>query len=84
MADSRATAHRSKNASVTLDAAMLTTAKQDALKVLNGLPDDASLEDIQYHLYVLQRVTEGREDVAAGRLVPQDEFERRIARWLDT
>lgn len=84
MADSPAKDHRSGNASVTLDTAMLSTAKQDALKVLNGLPDDASLEDIQYHLYVLQRVTQGREDVAAGRLVPQDEFERRIARWLDT
>ncbi len=63
---------------------MATTPKQDALKVLNGLPEDASLEDIQYHLYVLQRITRGREDVAAGRIVAQDEIEQRMTRWLAT
>lgn len=62
---------------------MATTPKQDALRVLDGLPEDASLEDIQYHLYVLQRITRGREDVAAGRIVAQDEIERRMARWLE-
>lgn len=61
----------------------MATAKQDARKILNGLPEGASLEDIQYHLYVLQRVQRGREDVKAGRIVPQDEVERRLARWLD-
>lgn len=61
----------------------MTTAKQDAQKVLSGLPEDASLEDIQYHLYVLQRIARGREDIAAGRTVPQDEFERRLQHWLD-
>lgn len=61
----------------------MATAKQDARKILDGLPEEASLEDIQYHLYVLQRVRRGREDVEAGRVVPQDEIERRLARWLD-
>lgn len=42
---------------------MATTPKQDALRVLDGLPEDAALEDIQHHLYVLQRVTRGRDDV---------------------
>lgn len=61
----------------------MATAKQDARKVLDGLPEEASLEDIQYHLYVLQRIQRGREDVEAGRLVPQDQVEQRLARWLD-
>lgn len=61
----------------------MATAKQDASKILNGLPENASLEDIQYHLYVLQRIQRGREDVRAGRVVPQDEIEQRLARWLD-
>lgn len=63
---------------------MAATPKQDALRVLDGLPEDASLEDIQYHLYVLQRIARGREDVAAGRIVAQDEIERRMTRWLAT
>ena len=63
---------------------MATTPKQDAQKLIAGLPQDASLEDIQHHLYVLQRITRGREDVAADRLVAQDEIEQRMTRWLAT
>lgn len=61
----------------------MATAKQDVRKILDNLPEEASLEDIQYHLYVLQRVERGREDAEAGRIVLQDEVERRLARWLD-
>jgi predicted transcriptional regulator len=61
----------------------MATAKQDVRKILDNLPEEASLEDIQYHLYVLQRVERGREDAEAGRIVSQDEVERRLARWLD-
>lgn len=61
----------------------MATAKHDARKILDKLPEEASLEDIQYHLYVLQRVNRGREDVQAGRVVSHDEIERRLARWLD-
>lgn len=61
----------------------MATAKQEVLKVLDTLPEDASLEDIQYHLYVLQRIERGRQDVEAGRVIPQDEVERRMARWLE-
>lgn len=61
----------------------MATAKQDVRRVLDGLPEEASLEDIQYHLYVLQRIERGREDVEAGRVRPQDEVEQRLARWLD-
>jgi len=60
----------------------MATAKHDARKILDGLPEEASLEDIQYHLYVLQRIERGREDVAAGRIVSQDEVEQRLAKWL--
>jgi predicted transcriptional regulator len=64
----------------------MATAKQDVRRVLDGLPEEASLEDIQYHLYVLQRIERGREDVEAGRVLPQDEVEQRVgpvARQVD-
>lgn len=61
----------------------MATAKQDARKILDGLPEEASLEDIQYRLYVLQRIPRGREDVAQGRVVSSDEVEQRLAKWLD-
>ncbi len=61
----------------------MVTAKQEVQKVLEALPEEASLEDIQYHLFVLQRIERGRQDVEAGRVIPQDEIERRMARWLE-
>lgn len=61
----------------------MASAKQEAQKVLDTLPEEASLEDIQYSLYVLQHVERAREDVAAGRTISENEAERRMARWLD-
>jgi len=61
----------------------MATAKQEVQKVLDTLTEEVSLEDIQYHLYVLQRLERGRQDVAAGRVIPHDEIEQRMARWLD-
>ena len=60
----------------------MSSAKRDVRKVLDRLPEEASLEDIQYHLYVLQRIERGRQDVEAGRMISQDEVERRMCRWL--
>ena len=42
---------------------------------------DASLEQIQYHLYVVQKIEAGLRDVEEGRLLSQQEVERRIAKW---
>ena len=58
----------------------MATVKQEVRKVLEKLPDEASLEDIQYRLYVLQRIERGREDIETGRVIPQDDVEARRAR----
>jgi len=56
------------------------TAKQEVREMLQELPDDATLEDIQYHIYVKQKVALGLDDVRAGRVVSQAEVEKRFAR----
>jgi len=47
------------------------------------LPEDCSLDDIQYHLYVLQKVERGLKDGEAGRTFTQEEVGKRAAKWLD-
>jgi hypothetical protein len=37
----------------------MSTAKHDVELLLNKLPEDCTLEDIQYHLYVLEKVRRG-------------------------
>ena len=45
-------------------------------------PEDASLEDIEYHIYVRQKIQQGLDDVDAGRVVSHSEVQRRLAKWL--
>ena len=60
----------------------MTTAKDEVRKLLDKLPDDASFEDIQYHIYVREKIQKGLTDVEAGRTLTQEEAERRMSKWL--
>ena len=60
----------------------MSTAKQDVEILLNRLPDDCSVEDIQYHLYVLDKVRHGLEDARANGSLTQEEVEARLGKWL--
>jgi predicted transcriptional regulator len=58
-------------------------AKNTVRELLDRLPDDCSLEEVLYHLYVIQEIQDGRADVAAGRVVPHEQVARELRRkWL--
>jgi len=61
----------------------MNAAKEEVLRLLDLLPEDASLEDIQYHIYVRQKIDHGLEDVEAGRTLSEEEFDQRMAKWLE-
>jgi hypothetical protein len=44
---------------------VMSNAKQQAESLLNKLPENCSIEDIQYHLYVLDKVRHGLEHAKA-------------------
>ena len=51
--------------------------------LLDRMPDDCSLEDVLYHLYVIQAVEQGRADAAAGRTVSHQEVSEALRKkWL--
>lgn len=58
----------------------MQTAKQEVEAMLQHLPEDSSLEDIQYHLYVLEKVKRGREDIANGRSCTHEQAKERLSR----
>jgi predicted transcriptional regulator len=60
-----------------------TTAKEEVRALLEKLPDDASLNDIQYHIYVRQKVERGLEAIQQGNVIPHEEIVKRMARWLE-
>jgi hypothetical protein len=57
--------------------------KKFVLDLLARLPDDCSLDDVLYHLYVANTVQRGLEDVGHGRVVPHEEVEQALRRkWV--
>ncbi len=57
------------------------TAKDVVRAVLNRLPDNASLGDIMYELYVEEKIAQGLKDAASGNWVTQDEARALVAKW---
>lgn len=47
--------------------------KADAHRLVDGLPDSASWDDLAYEVYVRQAVEAGLADADAGRVVDHDE-----------
>jgi len=60
----------------------METAKDEVRRILDSLPDDATLEEIQYRIYVRQAIDAGSRDIAEGRTLSQGEVEQRVARWI--
>lgn len=60
----------------------MSTAKHAIELLLKKLPDDCSVEDIQYHLYVLDKVRRGLEDARTNGTLSQAEVETRLSKWL--
>ncbi len=60
----------------------MKTAKKEVRKILDQIPDDASLEDIRYHIYVCQKIERGLQDMDDGRVLSREQVEKRMSRWI--
>lgn len=57
-------------------------AKQQVASMLQKLPEDCSLEDIQYHLYVIEKIKNGVARAEAEGAISQQEAEKKLAKWV--
>jgi hypothetical protein len=46
----------------------MATEKENIMQLIKELPDDVTLDDIMYHLYVKQKILRGLEDIKQGKL----------------
>ena len=60
----------------------MSTVKQDVESLIRRLPDDCTIEDVQYHLYILEKIRRGVLSAEAGRVKTQEEVEERFSQWL--
>jgi hypothetical protein len=56
--------------------------KQQMLKAIEELPDDAKVEDAMERLYLLYKIERGVQQADAGELISQEEARQRMAKWL--
>ena len=56
--------------------------KQQVLKAIQELPDDATAEDALDRLYLLYKVERGLRQADRGELISQEDARQRIAKWL--
>jgi hypothetical protein len=59
------------------------TAKDRVRALLDRLPDDCTLDDVLYHLYVVQAIAGGVADADMGRVIPHEQVAADLRRkWL--
>ena len=57
-------------------------AKQQVASMLQNLPEDCSLEDIQYHLYVIEKIKNGVARAEIEGAISQQDAEKKLAKWI--
>jgi predicted transcriptional regulator len=62
--------------------APMQTAKEQAVAMISALPDDVSIEEIHYRLYVLEQVRAGLAELDAGEGIAHEAVEAEFAHWL--
>lgn len=56
--------------------------KQEAQDMIENLPDNCTYEDIQYHLYVVEKIKNGINRAENGELSSHEEAKERMSKWL--
>ena len=58
------------------------SAKQILQQLLDELPEDATIADVQYRLYIIDAVNRGRDEIAAGSGIPHAQVAAELrAKW---
>ncbi len=58
------------------------TTKERVIEAVQGLPDDASVEDAMERLLLLSKIERGLAQANAGQTIPHAQVKERMAKWL--
>ena len=60
----------------------MQVAKNELLDLVNQMPEECELEDVQYRLYVLDKIKRGQKDIKEGRTMSHEDVKNRLsAKW---
>lgn len=60
----------------------MRTAKEEVRNLLESLPDNCSIEDIQYHLYVAEKINRGLSRAKKEQTWSQEDVEGKFKKWV--
>ena len=55
--------------------------KTQAIEAIQTLPDNASIDDIMYRLYVIDKIEQGKTVMRANKTITVAELKNEIAQW---
>jgi hypothetical protein len=58
----------------------MSIAKAEIKAIQNNLPDDCSLEDVQYHLFTVEKIRRGIERAEKEGTLSQEKVERSLGK----
>jgi hypothetical protein len=59
----------------------MNATKEKIRGLLEKLPEDCTMEDVQYHLYVLEKIQRGISRAESEGVLTQEEAEKRLSKW---
>jgi predicted transcriptional regulator len=60
----------------------MASAREKAISIIKELPEDSSLETIIDKLRFVEMVEKGIEDLESGKVMPEEEAKKVLAKWL--
>lgn len=56
--------------------------KDIAKRVIDALPDDATMDDIIHALYIRAKCERGENQIREGKGIPHEQAKQRMQKWL--
>jgi len=65
---------------------MTSNLKEEIIDLIRKLPEDATIDDVMYHLYVKKKILAGLKDLEQGKVIPHEQVmenvKKRLEQWL--
>jgi len=58
------------------------SSKDKVLNFIKSLPDDLSIEEITYRLYINERIIKAQQQIKDGNFLTHEDAKERMKKWL--
>lgn len=60
----------------------MSKVKQQVIKLIESLPDEATIDDVMAELYFKLQVDAGLKELDEGKGIAHEEVEKRMSKWI--